>query len=294
MSDTNPPGDPQVPDPSGEPTPPPPPPPAAAPPPPPPAVPPPPPGAAPPPMPTGGNDPVQGPWSVGNAFGYGWSKFTQNLGGILVALLILFVVGSVVSGIWWAITGAIQNAVYDPAIIIDPVTGEISGGVTGPGFLVTLLLGALGALVYYTVFGFIQASIARGALALTEGRPFNSSTILSAERLGPIFLAALLVGVFTSLGYLVCGVGALVVQFFLAYTFLFLIDQGLAPFDAIKASFSFVKDNLGQLLLFYLASVGAYIVGALLCGIGLIVAVPVVIIATTYTYKKLTGQAVAA
>jgi uncharacterized membrane protein len=245
-------------------------------------------------MPAAGNDPVGGQWSVGNAFSYGWSKFTQHLGGILVALLILFVVGAVISGIWWAITGAIQNAIYDPAIVIDPVTGQISGGVTGPGFFVTLLLGALGALVYYTVFGFIQASITRGALALTEGRPFNSSTILSADRLGPIFVTALLVGVFTAIGYLFCGIGALIVSFFLAYTFLFLIDQDLAPFEAIKASFGFVKDNLGQLLLFYLASVAAYFVGALLCGIGLIVAVPVVIIATTYTYKKLTGQAVAA
>jgi uncharacterized membrane protein len=37
-----------------------------------------------------------------------------------------------------------------------------------------------------------------------------------------------------------------------------------------------------------------YFIGAILCGIGLIVAAPVVLIATAYTYKKFTNQAVAA
>ncbi len=83
-------------------------------------------------------------------------------------------------------------------------------------------------------------------------------------------------------------------SFFLAYTFYFLLDQDMEPTAALSASFNFVKDHLGDLIVFYLVSLVAYIVGAILCGIGLLVAAPVVLIATAYTYKKFTNQAVAA
>jgi len=42
----------------------------------------------------------------------------------------------------------------------------------------------------------------------------------------------------------------------------------------------------------FFASILAFIVGAILCGIGLIVAIPVTIIATAYAYKLMTGQPV--
>ena len=265
------------------PPPPPPPPPAAPTPPPPPA-----PGYA--SAPTG---PVDGPWSVGSAFSYGWAKFQQYIGPILIAMLVLFIGGAIIGGIWFVIVAAIQTSLFPTAATIDPNTGSISIS-NGPGFFGTLFFGALGALVYYTIAGFIQAAITRAALAITEGRPIEAATILSTEKLGPIIVTAILVSIATSIGYLFCGIGAVIVGFFLAFTFYFLLDKDLAPVDAMKASFAFVRDHLGDLVVFYLASLFAYFIGAILCGIGLIVAVPVVIIATAYTYKKLTNQEIAA
>ncbi|MGE3813392.1 MAG: hypothetical protein AB7I24_17775 [Candidatus Nanopelagicales bacterium] len=296
MSDQNPtdpiPGGVPEGEPAGSTPPPPPPPPAPAdstPPPPPPAA------AAPVPPPAAhAANPVDGPWSVGNAFSYGWAKFQQYLGPILIAMLILFLIGFVISIIWFFIVGAIGAALTsDPSVTINPETGVIST-TGGTSFFLSLILGALGFLVYYTVFGFIQAAVTRAALAITEGRKIESSTILSTDKLGKIIVAAILVAIATSIGYLFCGIGALIVSFFLAFTFFFVIDKDEEPVQAIKSSFALVKDNLGDLVLFYLASVLAYFVGSLLCGIGLLVAVPVVIIATAYTYKKFTSQAVAA
>lgn len=261
------------------------------------SVPAPPPDASTPPPPPAASvpSPADGPWSVGSAFSYGWAKFQQNLGGILVAMLILFVIGAVISAIWFFIVGAITGALTsDVQLSINPETGAITTSGGSPNFLISLFLGALGALVYYTVFGFIQAAVTRAALAITEGRPVDTSTVLSTEKVGKVIVAALLVGVATAIGYLFCFVGAVVVSFFLAYTFFFVIDQDQEPVEAMKSSFAFVKEHLGDLVVFYLASIAAYIVGSLLCGIGLIVAVPVVIIATAYTYKKFTNQAVAA
>ncbi len=281
---TPPPGEPVPPTPPADATPPPPPPPPAAPTPPPPA-----PGYAPPPA-----NPADAPWSVGAAFSYGWAKFQQYLGPLLLAMLALFIAGAIISVIWYAIVGAIGGAIFGQAgVTINPDTGVITTS-GGPGFFGTLILGVIGGLVYYTVAGFIQAAITRAALAITDGKKIEVGTILSTDRLGPIIITAFFVGIATAIGYLFCGIGAIIVSFFLAYTFYFLIDQDLAPTAALSASFNFVKEHLGDLLVFYLVSLVVYFIGAILCGIGLIVAAPVVLIATAYTYKKFTNQAVAA
>ena len=62
----------------------------------------------------------------------------------------------------------------------------------------------------------------------------------------------------------------------------------------IKASVAFVNANLGTLIGFYIASAIAIFVGALLCGIGLLAAIPVVVIAQAYAYRSLQGEPVAA
>lgn len=271
-------------------------PPADATPPPPPPPPPPAPGAVPPPPAAGygAPNPATDTWTVGNAFSYGWAKFQQYLGPILIAMIVLVVGALVVSGIWFVIVSAIENAVFGSVqVALDPTTGQITTS-GGPGFFGGLIFAALGALVYATVFGFVQAAITRAALAVTEGKPIETSTILSTERLGEIIVTAFLIGIFTAIGYLFCGVGALVVEFFLFFTWYFFLDQNLSPMDAIKASFAFVRSNAGNVFVFLIVCWVAYFIGALLCGIGLIVAAPVVIIATAYTYKKFTNQAVAA
>jgi uncharacterized membrane protein len=43
-----------------------------------------------------------------------------------------------------------------------------------------------------------------------------------------------------------------------------------------------------------LLSLVAYFVGAILCGVGLLVAIPVVIIGQAFLYRRLTGGAVSA
>ena len=51
--------------------------------------------------------------------------------------------------------------------------------------------------------------------------------------------------------------------------------------------------NLARMIGFFVASIIAYIIGAILCGIGLLVAIPVVIIASAYMYRTTNGEPVA-
>jgi uncharacterized membrane protein len=93
---------------------------------------------------------------------------------------------------------------------------------------------------------------------------------------------------------LLCYIPGLIVQFFTLWFGYFVLGKKMAPMDAIKASFQFVNQNLGTLIVFYLASMLAYFVGAILCGIGLLVAVPVVVIAQAYMWRRLQNRPVAA
>ena len=103
-----------------------------------------------------------------------------------------------------------------------------------------------------------------------------------------------MVGVGTAIGYFLCIIPGLIVMFFSQFYVWFIVDKQMGAWDAIKASFSLVNQHLGTLILFFLASVVAYLVGAILCGIGLLVAIPVIYIAQGYTYRRLQGESVAA
>ncbi len=104
--------------------------------------------------------------------------------------------------------------------------------------------------------------------------------------------AALIVAVATFIGTLLCYLPGLIVGFLLNWTMFYVVDQDMAPMDAAKASVKFATDHLGDTVVFYLLGIVAFIVGAVLCLVGLLVAAPVVLIGAAYTFRKLNGQQV--
>jgi uncharacterized membrane protein len=229
----------------------------------------------------------QRPFSVGDAFGYGWKKFTENLGPILIAMLVFFLIGAIIYGLQFLV----QSATSPETTVISGENGFVvqqsGGGLLG--VLVSLIFGVIGFVWNYL----IQAAVARGGLAVTEGRPIVLGDLLSLNKLGRIILAGIILGALTLLGLLLCIIPGLIVAFFGSYFVYFILDQDAGAWESIKASFGFVKDNVGNLLLLFILSLIAIFVGALLCGIGLLVAYPVVFIAHAYAYKVLRGAPVA-
>lgn len=189
----------------------------------------------------------------------------------LVAILILSV-------IWFLLIGALTN------LGDDPTAGLFAGLVSMALFGVVAFIGSF----------IVQAAVTRAALAITYGQRIELQALFALDGVGQLILGAVLLGVASSVGYLLCFVPGLVVVFFGQFFVHFLLDKRLSAVDAIRASFGFVNKNLGTLIGFYLASLLAYMVGALLCGIGLLVAFPVVVIAQAYTYRRLQGEPVAA
>jgi hypothetical protein len=219
------------------------------------------------------------PFTVGDAFNYGWKKFQENMGVILTAMVILFVLLLLVNWIGVLISGGFNQ--------FTDVDDFGFGAFFGVGYLVFSLLSSLVALV-------IQAAVVRAALGITKGEKVDLNTFLSMDNMGQVILAAILLAIGTSIGFILCFIPGLIVAFFSQFTYHFIIDKGLPAFDAIKASFTLVNKNLGSVVGLFFASILAFIVGAILCGIGLIVAIPVTVIATAYAYRRLNGDTVAA
>lgn len=219
-------------------------------------------GAPPPPPPA----PAQGGggYSAGTAWSYGWNKFTSNLGQILLAVIVLVVVQIAVQAISYLVSDAL---------------------------LVRWVL-SLAAWVLSMIIG---AGIVRFALDITEGKRLDAATILTPNKLGDVIIVSLVTGVLTFIGLILCVLPGLAVMFFTSFSLYFLMDrEDLGAIDAIKASFEFTKNNAGSVIVWFLLGLATWIVGALLCGVGLIAAIPVVLIGTAYTYKTLNGQPVAA
>lgn len=215
-------------------------------------------------------DGIEPPADIGAAFTYGWRKFTQNVGPIILITLAVFV----------------GLALFQVLSIIAQRSGD---GGFGSIFL-ALLFGGLGAIVAFI----LQYGVVRAALAIVDGRPVTFAEAWNMDRFGPFVVAAILQGLITFVGYLLCIIPGIIAAFLLFFTPFFVIDKQLSPTESLAASFNLVKDNAGVLVLFTIVAVIVYFAGALVCLVGLLVSIPVVLISTAYMYKRMAGEPVAA
>ena len=69
-----------------------------------------------------------------------------------------------------------------------------------------------------------------------------------------------------------------------------IVDQGLGPIEALKRSSAMTKGAKGDLFLYGLLALCIVLAGALCLFVGLFAAIPTVIIATAFVYRKLLAQ----
>ena len=229
-----------------------------------------------------------GGYDAVEAIKYGWAKFTKRPADLLVPVLVLGLVVAVVVGIAYAVllatfvSGSNVQTNADGTTTYEP----------GTGFLGLLLVYAVFALVG-SIFGqFFAAAFVRGGLDAVDGRPVSLGSIWKGWDKGQVLLAGLLLGVGTAIGYVLCFLPAIVFAFFTQYTIYFVVDRRMGAVDAIKASVSFVRGHLVECLVFQLLSGLVLVVGMMLCGIGLLAAAPVVVLAAACTFRVLHGQPV--
>ena len=246
-------------------------------------------GQAPPPPGGGFAPPGEGPYNATDAFGYGWNKFKARPSEMLVPVLVVFLVVIVVEAIVQVLLATTLLATRD---CTTTVGGQSVRAVCGPNPFVRLLATALAGLVVSLIVQSLGAGLIKNALNVADGRPASINQVFTWAVKPQVIGTAALIALITFVGTLLCYVPGLIAAFLLNWSMFYVVDKNLSPVDAIKASFSFTTGHLGATLVFYLLGVVAFIVGALLCLVGLLVAAPVVLIGAAYTFRRLLDEPV--
>ncbi|KAF0842536.1 hypothetical protein [Nocardia caishijiensis] len=221
-----------------------------------------------------GYPPARPDLSVGAALGYAWEKYKNNV-VVWIGIVLIF---------------AVIQAALTFLFGLGNSTDTDYNGNFSVGFGIWQFIGS----VVSTVVGYlISAAMVRGALHETDGRKPGFGDFFKFTNVGAVIVASLLVGIATGIGFVLCILPGIVVAFFTWFTLYFVLDRNQDAITAIKSSFSAISANAGPLLLLALALFGINIVGALLCGLGLLVTIPLSVLATAYAYRVITGGPVA-
>lgn len=216
---------------------------------------------------------------VGAALSYAFDKFKANAGPWLGLTAIVLVVGLAGFFVIFASTFAAAVSADDRGETLD--VGTFSA--------LSIISTAVASVVGY----FINAVFVRGALDETGapqkpsfGRFFQLSNVPQIAVLAVIWaVVTVLLGFIPILGAL----ALIVVGVLTAFTLTFALDRNQSAIDSIKSSVDLVIKNIGPVVLLLLALAAINIVAAIPCGLGLLVTVPVSVIALNYAYRVLTN-----
>lgn len=232
------------------------------------------PGAMPPPPPGG---PVRG-YEAPDAFGYGWHAFKANAGPLVLATLLIFAVAIVLS--------LITESVAPSPDFVGPDGGfEFQGGELVLSFVAETILGAVVLLP--------TAAMIRGCLDICEGKKFSLGDAFSRIPAVSVLITGILVSLLTSIGFVLLILPGIVVSIFSFFAIYFVVDRNESPLKAIGSSFAMVGSNFGPALLSGLLAFLILIAGTIALVVGLLVAVPVTVVAGAYAFKSFSGQPVA-
>ncbi len=236
-----------------------------------------------PPQPGYGAPPAPpGPqYSVGEAFSWAWGKFSQNSVPLIVATLI-----------YLALAGA--------AYALIPVGGSMGSTTTttnSDGYATTtanisgtgLALMIVGYILMYAVIIYAESAFLSGVLDIADGRQVGLGSFFKPRNLGMVILAAIIVGILTSIASACFIIPGLIVGIFAQFTVPFVIDRSQNAIEGLRSSFTTVSSNFANSLLAWLVQVAALFIGTVACGVGLLVGAPLAVLVLIYTYRKLSG-----
>jgi hypothetical protein len=225
------------------------------------------------------------PYRATHAIAYGWQKFKERPSTLLVPMIVVLVV-LVLVGLFFQFViagGFFGKTECNTAI---NAAGQATAD-CGQPFWRQLLGAGLGATLLSLFAQIMVAGIYLGALRVMDGQSFSLGQLFEGYSKMQVVLASIFISVATGIATVLCYLPGVLIAFLTSYTLFFIVDQQLEAAEAIAESVKMVWHNFGKALLFFILAAIVLIIGALLCGVGLLVAVPVVVFGAAYTYRRL-------
>ncbi|OFW57919.1 MAG: hypothetical protein A2Y75_11840 [Candidatus Solincola sediminis] len=197
----------------------------------------------------------------GEAIRFGWEITKNNLLFFVLILLITWSVSAIFS---------VPNMLGGRYIVIFPFFG-----------LIQLVIGVFVGMAYVRIsLRFLNGETAEFS-DLWASYPFFFNYLV-----GNILYALIVLG-----GLILLIVPGIIWGLKYQFYGFFILDQGMGPVAAIKKSGEITNGSKGNLFVLGLEFFGIILLGALACVVGLFAAIPTVIIARAFVYRKLASQA---
>ena len=207
-----------------------------------------------------------------DVIGESWNLVKASLGPWIVAMLL--------GGVALFLVSLVTQLVQKPFL-------PSAGHGLGAGFWLVSLVTTVISIGINSV---IIASLIRMAISQTRTGTASFNEMFGITQVaGSVLVAGLLTGLVTYIGFILCIIPGVIASLGLAMTQPVIIDQNLAPVDAMKRSWEVMKPHLGSLFVLNLMLGLVNILGALLCGLGLFVTVPMSIVSIALVYRDLFG-----
>ena len=156
-----------------------------------------------------------------------------------------------------------------------------------------ILVAIVGWFVLLIVGAAIQSAFLGGVLDIANGQQVSVGSFFRPRNIGQVVIAGLIVGVITTIGFFLCVIPGLIASIMLMFTVVALLDRNLPAVEAVKTSFETTKANFGNAFIAWLVGVATVLVGAILCGIGLLVAIPVAALFLVFVWRRISGGQIA-
>ena len=198
---------------------------------------------------------------VGTALSYAWRKFWQNPGPLLVIALIVAAV--------YLVFGII-------ALRISSLSGQL-----------------IFRIISFFIGQIVTLGLYRAGLMVTAGEDLDIGRVFNTDRLGDFIVGSILYSLIVLVGLILCIIPGIIAAVLLYFYGFYILDRGLSATDALRASYELVRANTGTVVGLLIVAFLVYIVGAILCGVGLLITGPVSLIMVAYGYRVLNNEPVA-
>lgn len=211
-------------------------------------------------------------FSKKEAIEYGWKTVKKDLKVFVLAALVLILVSGV------------------PQMISSSLSEQMKSNPSNEGVLgLFVFLLSIGMMILNLV---ISIGVIRFALKFIDGKKGEIKDLFATNKkeVWQYFIGSLLYGLRVLLGYILLIIPGVIWSIkYSQYSYL-IVDKGMSPSEAIKKSGEITEGNKMNLFLFGLLLGLINIAGALLLLVGLLVTIPLTLIAQAYVYRKLLGS----
>lgn len=218
-------------------------------------------------------------FSISEIINGAWEIVKKNIGPLIIPGVIYIAAVSV-----------LYCLMYIPMIgagFLSSTNSEaaIAGMAAGMGVMfLAAYLGMMVVTLYY------QVGINTMSLKAVDGKiPEFSDFRIPFGKILNAFLAGLLLGIIVSIGFILCIIPGIYLAIRFQFFIFFIIDKDSNAIEALSGSWNITKGIEMDLFIFDLILALIAFLGLLCCGIGIILAYPIIYVSLAMVYRRITG-----